>query len=175
MLKLIRPLLLSGLIIISASATSTAQEIGTIQATANVISSLSVIPTLDLQFGNVTPGVNKTVDKTDVGPAGEWTITGSPAAEVNLQFALPGTLAHATGPSTLPIIFSNSDASYDNGTGGGQILPAGTLNPSAIATLNIGAGGQIMVWIGGQVVPGIGQTGGTYSADVQLTVTLTGN
>lgn len=152
-----------------------AQETAIIQATANVTSSLSVIGTHNLQFGTVTPGVNKSVDKNNVGSAGEWTITGNATAEVTVEVTLPDSIPNGTGTSHLRLQFTGTDASWDDGSGGGQTAPAGTIDPAATSTLNIGAAGTLMVWLGGTALPTVAQTGGAYSGDVVLTVTYTGN
>ena len=75
----------------------------------------------------------------------------------------------------MPIIFSNTDLSYDDGTGGGQAAPVGQINPNGPVTLDLGATGEMDLWIGGMVQPGLTQTGGDYSADVTMTVQYTGN
>ncbi len=92
-----------------------AQERGTIQALATVISSLNVVGTNNLQFGTVTPGINKAVDKSSVGFAGEWLVTGTSNAEITVDFELPDSLATVDSLSFLTIIFSGTDASYDDG------------------------------------------------------------
>jgi len=168
--------LLSGLILLVLfSGSNNAQEIGTIQATANVLQALVVRGLNNLEFGVVTPGINKTVDKGDVGPAGEWDITGQPLAEVLLDFALPDSLIHEDSTFGMQVVFSTTDVSYDDGTGGGQTLPAGVVNPHALEVQDLGATGVMNIWIGGTVMPRLSQTGGYYTADVVLTVTLTGN
>ena len=167
---------LCGLILTLALADrASTQESGTIQATATVLQALIVRGLNNLEFGIVTPGINKTVDKTDVGPAGEWDITGQPLAEILLDIELPDSLIHEDSIYGLPVSFTTTVASYDDGTGGGQKLPAGVLNPHALEVQNLGAAGVMNVWIGGTVMPRLTQTGGNYSADVVLTVTLTGN
>ena len=169
--------LIIGLILcfVLVSPTADAQEYGTIQALATVVTSLSVIGSNNLQFGAVTPGINKSVDKSSVGSAGEWTITGVANAEVTLDMTLPDSLVTLDSIAFLRISFSSTDASYDDGTGGGQTTPAGVLDPSNFSTLRLGAGATLVVWIGGTVLPSISQTGGDYSSDVVLTVAYTGN
>ena len=71
--------------------------------------------------------------------------------------------------------FSSTDVSYDDETGSGQLLPAGTLDPNGPGVANLGAGGTMLIWIGGTVYPRLTQTGGDYSADVILTVAYTGS
>lgn len=168
-------LFLSILIVLLILQSLHAQESGIIQATATVLSALTVRGTNNLQFMTVTPGINKTVDKADVGTAGEWEITGGALAEITLDFTLPDSLILQDSTVGMPITFNNTDASYEDGTGGGQTFPAGLLNPHAIETRNIGATGYMMVWIGGTVLPRLTQTGGEYSADIVLTVALTGS
>ena len=153
-----------------------AQESATIQALATVISSLSIAGNTNLQFGTVTPGIIKAVDKTEPGFAGEWTVTGTVGAELTLDFVLPDSLI-LMGDSTvgMPINFLSTDASFDDGAGGGQLAPSGTLDPNGLGTELLGAGGQLTIWIGGTVNPRIWQTGGDYAADVMLSVAYTGN
>jgi hypothetical protein len=151
-----------------------AQERATIQALATVVSSLSVIGTNDLQFGTVTPGVSKAVNKNDIGFAGEWTITGTSAAEISIDFTLPAELLTTDSLGRLLIDFRPTDASYSDGTGS-QSIPTGVLDPNGPAVQRIGAGGQVLVWIGGVVYPRISQTGGDYSAEIMLTVAYTGS
>ncbi len=150
-----------------------AQESATVQAIATVLSALTVTGTNDLNFGNVTPGTPVAVDKADVGLAGEFTITGMPAAEVSLAFTLPDSLRTTAGDA-MDIVFTATDASFDDGTGD-QTAPLAIVNPLITGLGNIGGGGILTVWIGGQVTPTVSQTGGSYTGQVTLTVTLTGN
>lgn len=171
-------ILLITLILAIISSFVQAQETGTILATATVISGLRVDGDRNLNFGSVLPGVNKSVNKQVDGTfAGQWTITGSPSAEVVIDFVLPNFLYTIDSTASLPIAFGNADAAYDNGTGGGQTAPAGELNPNGpSAPMDLGAAdGAIIVWIGGTVMPAVWQTGGDYSADVILTAAYTGN
>ncbi len=153
-----------------------AQESATIQALATVVSSLSITGDNNLQFGTVTPGIGKAVDKSEPGFAGQWSIVGGIGAEITLDFALPDSLL-LVGDSTngMPISFGPLDASWDDGSGGGQLAPSGVINPNGMGTERLGASGQMTVWIGGAVNPRIAQTGGDYAEDVVLSVAYTGN
>jgi len=175
MFRRIRMFSLGLLLLFALAIPSQAQETAMIQATATVISSMTVQGTNGLAFGAVTPGVNKSVDKATAGQAGEWRVTGNPGAEVTLAFALPTNLDHATDPATMPISFSSTDASYEDGTGGGQSAPAAAIDPSVTSTVNIAGDGSLWVWIGGTVAPSVSETAGNYSGDITLTVTYTGN
>jgi len=168
-------LIVMAIIIAAAPAAVSAQEVGIIQATATVVSGLTVIPSHNLEFGIVTPGVNRSIDKTQVGFAGEWTINGQSSAAGNVKVNVTSALDHASTAAVMPVLFNSTDASYDDETGGGQTSPTAAINPALISTVNLGAGGSLMVWIGGQANPTVSQSGGSYSGDIELTVTLTGN
>lgn len=152
-----------------------AQESGTIRATATVLPAIVITAEHDLQFGTVLPDVDKTVDKSDIGFAGEWHIQGSVGAEISLNFTLPDSLLHTDSSAFMRIDFSNTDASYDDGSGGGQAAPTDVLNPNGPSAADLGGTGEMTVWIGGTVRPGLTQTGGDYAADVTLTIQYTGN
>ncbi len=152
-----------------------AQEYGIIQATATVIAGITITGDHDLIFGTVLPGVDKSIDRRNVGFAGAWHISGDNSAEITLDFTLPDSLLHVDSLAHLRINFTNTDASYDNGTGGGQANPAVTFNPNGPSTADLGATGILDVWIGGTVQPTISQTGGNYVADITLRVAYTGN
>lgn len=151
-----------------------AQERAAIQALATVVSSLSIVGTNNLQFGTVTPGVTKSVDKASIGFAGEWEITGTASAELTVDFTLPDTMRTVDSLGAMRIDFSATDVSFSDGTGN-QTAPNGTLNPNGPSVRRIGAGGTMTVWIGGTVYPRVSQTGGDYSAEIMLTVAYTGS
>lgn len=163
------------LLLFLVAAPTQAQEVGTIQALATVMSSLTVNGMTNLNFGAVAPGVNKTVDKLTDANAGEWSIVGSASTEVTLEFTLPDSLTHSLGLVKMAVAFAATDASYDDESGGGQGAPTAVINPASVTTANLGAGGTMSVWIGGTAMPTVAQTGGAYSADVVITVTYTGN
>lgn len=150
-----------------------AQESASIQALATVISTLTVSGSNDLQFQMVSLGINKSVDKTDVGLAGEWTILGQSGEEVTLEFVVPVNLT--SGANNLAISFSNIDASYANDPLNDQSNPTAAIDPAIVTTTTLGAGGGMFVWIGATVNPTAGQSSGAYTGTVELLVTLTGN
>jgi hypothetical protein len=135
-----------------------------IQATAVVQQPINVTGAANLAFGNVFPGVNKTVAVTD-GGAGRWDAAGQAAANVQLTFGLPATLSDGT--NTLPIgtftgHWNNTAASPSGGT---------SFSPSASpSNATFGAGGQLYVYIGASVTPATTQAAGTYSGSVSMTV-----
>ena len=161
-------------LILMLTGGAVAQERAAIQALATVVSSLSIVGTNNLQFGTVTPGVTKSVDKATIGFAGEWEVTGTSSAELTVDFTLPDTLRTADTLGAMRIDFGATDASYSDGTGS-QPAPTGTINPNGPIVRRIGAGGMLTVWIGGTVYPRVSQTGGDYSAEILLTVAYTGS
>jgi len=144
-------------------ATAEAQTSATIQATATVLSAITVTGGTDLAFGNVTPGVNKTVAIADAG-AGRFDITKAAASGVTLSFTLPTDLT--SGPNTLPI---------GSWTGGWNTTatPAGAtvFTPSAAGTNTaVTAGTELHVYVGATVSPPAAQPAGSYSGDVTMSV-----
>ena len=144
---------------------------GTVQATANVLTPLSVSTDLRaLDFGDVFPGLHKSIAYTD-GTSGKWQIAGEAGKEVQLAFTLPTDLNN--GGNLMPITFSATDAAYFDSDAAGSAV---AFDPSAGSTefLN-GALGDGYVWLGGTVSPSAGQVAGLYSATVSLDVVYTGN
>ncbi len=172
--RLTRTLTLVLMVVAMLAGTVAAQERATILATATVVSSLTIVGTNNLQFGSVTPGVNKSIDKATLGFAGEWTINGTNSAEISILFALPDSLLTLDSLSGMRITFANSDASYGS-LPAQQTAPVGILDPNGPSAHRLGANGQMLIWIGGTVFPRISQTGGDYSAEILLTVAYTGS
>jgi hypothetical protein len=134
---------------------------GTINATATVLSAITVNGAKDLDFGNVTPGVNKAVAITDAG-AGRFDVTKAAATAVALTFTLPANLT--SGGNNLPIGSWTGGYNTSNSPVG-----ATGFTPSAAAT-NTGSVGNIWVFIGATVSPGAGQAAGAYTGAVTMQV-----
>lgn len=136
-----------------------------ISASADVIAALSVTGDNDLTFGDVSPGVNKSV-APDAATAGLFTVSGGADASVELQFStLPSTLSDGT--NTLPISYT---ANY-----GDSYNAANDFTPSEGAAFSgsptIPTDGDMNVYLGGQVTPAGTQAAGNYSATITLTAT----
>ncbi len=143
------------------AATAEAQNSANIQATATVLSAVTVAAGTNLQFGNVTPGVNKTIAIAD-GGAGRFDVTKAANQGVTLSFTLPATLA--SGANTLPI---------GTWTGGWNTsaTPAGatTFTPSPAGTNTTAtAGTAISVYVGATVAPAAAQVAGSYTGTVTM-------
>ncbi|MGD8396972.1 MAG: DUF4402 domain-containing protein [Candidatus Eiseniibacteriota bacterium] len=154
----------------SALAQGTASA--NINALAEVFAAVNVTAEQDLDFGNVIPGTDKSVDIT-AATAGRWLVQGSDDAEVTLSFpSLPSSLVDV-GSNTLPIVYGATDAGFNTTNAPGT---ATTFDPASGATANIGnTPAELYVWIGGTVQPGSGQPAGNYAGTITLQATYTGN
>lgn len=152
------------LALVATAATAQAQS-ANINVTANVFQALTVVGNNSLDFGNVFPGVNKTIGVTDAG-AGKYSVTvGQANANVNLSFTLPGNLI---GPAaaTLPVgTWTGHWAATDVTSGGTSFTPSAATTAAALS-----AGGLLYVYIGAQVSPGASQAAGLYTAVATMTV-----
>ena len=136
------------------------------------VSAQTVTATNDLVFGNIFPGVPKTIAKNVSGEATEFSIIGTADAEVTLDFTLP-TYMYTTG-ANMPLFFSSIDCAVDSTNPPDQSNPsANNLNPNGTITYRVGSNG-LSVWLGGRVVPGLVQKSGAYTATIRLTVAYTG-
>lgn len=136
-----------------------------INASADVIAAISVTGDNDLTFGDVSPGVNKTVAPNDA-TAGLFTVSGGADASVELQFStLPSTLSDGT--NTLPISY--------NANFGDTYNAANDFTPSEGTAFSgsptIPSDGDMNVFLGGTVTPAGTQAAGNYSATITLTAT----
>jgi len=134
-----------------------------ITATASVQTPINVVGAQQLNFGNVFPGVNKTVAATDLSNAGRFDVTGQASTPVTLSFTLPATLS--SGGNTMPIVsFTGVYALLATQVGGFLFAPAAGANPTLSGT------GALFVWVGAQVQPATNQVAGVYTASVTMTV-----
>jgi Domain of unknown function (DUF4402) len=143
------------------AATAEAQNSANIQATATVLSAVTVAAGNDLQFGNVTPGVTKTVAIADAG-AGRFDVTKAASQGVTLSFTLPTNLT--SGANNLPI---------GSWTGGWNTTatPAGAtgFTPSLGGTNTAATpGNNIFVYVGATVSPAAAQVAGSYTGTVTM-------
>jgi len=150
---------------LGAAVAARAQGVnGSISATATVQSPITVTGAQNLAFGNVFPGVAKTVAYNDATNAGQFSVTGQASTPVTYSFSLPTNLTG--GGNNLPI---GSWTGYVNTTsttsGGLAITPSAT---PAGATLS--AGGALYLYVGGTVTPPSNLPAGSYTGTVTLTV-----
>jgi hypothetical protein len=134
-------------LVIGASTVQAQTNNASITATAAVQTPINVVGAQQLNFGNVFPGVNKTVAATDLTNAGRFDVTGQASTPVTLSFTLPASL-----------------------TSGANTMPIDTYTGITAATSAQTGGGALFVWIGARVTPATNQAQGTYTANVQMTV-----
>ena len=145
------------------AGTVEAQTSANIQATATVLSAVTVTAGNNLQFGNVTPGVNKVVAIADAG-AGRFDVVKAANEGVTLAFTLPTDLTD--GGNNLPI------GSWTGGWNTSQ-TPAGAtgFTPSGAGTNTTAtAGTDIFVYVGATVSPPAAQPAGSYAGTVTMSV-----
>ena len=154
-------------VIASFSIVSTASaEVGTANATAEVMTPISISKTADLRFGKFSALTGGTViigtdgarsasgavilSSTDAGGAASFTVSGD---------------ANATYAVTLP-----ADATITHTVDNTKTMSVGTFtsNPSGTGTLS-GAGSQVLA-VGSVLTVGSAQTVGSYSGTFDVTV-----
>jgi hypothetical protein len=137
-------------------ATAEAQS-GSINATATVLSALSVTGT-DLAFGNVAPTQVKAVTAAS---GGTFQVTGSNSASVNLAFTLPATLGVNVSVGT----WTGLSNTVNNAGTAVALTVSGTPQ-----TRTLSGTGSLYLWIGATLTTAAA-TPGSYTAPVTLTVT----
>src|ERR1041385_9139264 len=148
-----------------AATTVRAQGVnGSISATATVQSPITVTGAQNLTFGNVFPGVVKTVAYSDATNAGRFSVTGQASTPVTYSFSLPANLT--SGGNNLPIGSWLGYENQSNSTSGGTAI-----TPSATPTTSTLSGsGALYFFLGATVTPPANQPAGNYSGTVTLTV-----
>lgn len=162
--------------------TATSQDVAVGQATATVLTVLSVTATAPLAFGNVYQGVPKTIAK-NTATAGEFTITGEPDASIAIYLQLPDYLStdagSGSGDDRMVISFSTTDCNIDT-TGAGDptgfVGANGWIDQDPHNMTNSATVGSVgtNIYLGGTVQPSADQKAGGYEADIVLTVAYTG-
>ena len=156
--------LVVGLSLVAISAQAQTNS-ATINATATVLSPITVTGAQNLDFGNVTPGVAKGVAVTSAS-AGRFDVTNQANSNLSLTFTLPTNLA--SGGNNLPIATWTGHHSFTNSpTGGSNFTPSASATNIAASASNTG---NLYVFIGATVTPGAGQAAGSYTAPVGMTV-----
>jgi hypothetical protein len=115
----------------------------------------------DLQFGNVTPGVNKTVAIADAG-AGRFDVVKAANQGVTLAFTLPANLT--AGANNLPIGTWTGGWNTANTPAGATAFTPSAGGSNTAAT----AGTTLFVFVGATVSPAAAQPAGSYSGTVTM-------
>ena len=148
-----------------ATAAVRAQGVnGSISATATVQSPITVTGAQNLGFGNVFPGVAKTVAYSDATNSGQFSVTGQASTPVSYSFSLPTNLT--SSGNNLPIGSWTGYLNTTNSTSGGSAI-----TPSATpAGGTLSASGALYLFVGATVTPLVNLPAGSYTGTVTLTV-----
>jgi hypothetical protein len=139
-----------------------AQTSGSINATATVLSALTVTGT-NLAFGNVAPTQTKVVA---AAAGGTFTVAGSAGAPVLFNFTLPATLGTNVGIGSWTGIYNNQ-ANSSSGGGATAFVPSATQQSTTLS--GVAGNGNVWVWVGATLTT-TGAATGTYTSPVTLTV-----
>lgn len=135
-----------------------------IQATATVMQPINVVGAVNLAFGNVFPGVAKSIAVNAAG-AGRFDVTGQASAPVLISFVLPTNLT--SGGNNLPIgTWTGHRNTVNNPTTGTNFTPS-----AATTAATFSGTGQLFVFVGATVTPATNQAAGNYAGSIQMTVT----
>ena len=174
MKNIIKSLALATVALISFSNSSFAQATATASASANIITPISIVKTVDMNFGNVA--VSATTAGTAVlAPAGTRTTGG--AGGVTLP-ATTGTVSAASftvsgqGGYTYAITLPTSCVITD-GASHNMTVNSFTSSPSATGTLS--AGGTETLNVGATLNVTAGQASGLYTNATGVPVTVNYN
>jgi hypothetical protein len=109
-------------------------------ATSSITLAQNISVNDNLSFGSIFPGVPKTVSKYTPSEAAEFHVTGTPNAEVSVDFALPPYM-YTTGDN-MQLIFSATDCALDSSASPDQAHPMeDNLNPRHTIISRLGSDG----------------------------------
>jgi len=161
-------------------ATNTANS--TFSGKAVVAAAVSVTKGADLDFKNVTPGVNKTIaakkdaaSRVTAGTAtggeaqGYFNITKGADTSMRLTFTLPGTLE--SGTNTLTIDTYKYSIFATSATDDADIANGGTVDITSADFSNAYQASSFECHIGATVKPTASQVAGSYSGTITLSAT----
>ena len=167
----IRPFALTLLMLTVPMGAAFAQQpvSATVGVTAEIIQSLSVIGTNDLNFGQIVAtgtAFSTTVDKSSPN-AGRFEIAGTGSEQIQVTFVAPQALSRSGGAGTVGVnlqLFGTS--SMANASSAQQILQDDTVTLS---------GGKYYFFVGGSLNlgPATENPPGTYSGEFELEVSYT--
>ena len=161
---------LAAAVTIAATPLAAQSATANFNATATVVSALSVAQANDLAFGNVFPGVPATVVITDANAA-LIEFAGANNAEVTLQFgALPTNLSDGTNNLAISFVGNTAGVNTVNNP-----ATATSFDPTVLQTVNLSGSGALFSWLGGTVSPIPAQVANNYTAALTLVATYTGN
>jgi hypothetical protein len=169
-------------------ATTTVGQTNTanISAAANVVVAVTVTAGNDLQFGNVTPGNDKTIGSSDdvlqgiaagttPETTGTWTIDKGAKTQVTINLTLPTSLASSTGPGTYHLPLGYGDFGII------KLGAIGIVAWSPVTATDVEVtfadyptefdAASFTVYVGGTVAPTSNQFADSYTGTLTLTAT----
>ncbi|MFL5496683.1 MAG: DUF4402 domain-containing protein [Gemmatimonadales bacterium] len=150
-------------VVISGAGSLSAQNNASATVSATVQQPITVTKNSDLSFGNVFPGIDKSIAVT-AGGAAKFTVAGQASTPVNLTFTIPATIA--SGGNTLTLASWAGHYATTDVTSGGT-----TFTPSASATsATLSGSGALYVYVGATAQPTSTQAAGSYSGSMTMTV-----
>jgi hypothetical protein len=171
-------LVLTVLLLGTASCVLAANYAVTGQATATVATALTVEATQDLAFPLTYPGQPSTMTITNDDSTGIFTITGEVESDIITTFYLPEYMTEELSGDRMVITFGATDCaidSTDDGTPAAFGAGWNGVNPQDLSAATLGSAPAIgdvetRIYLGGSVYPSIVQTAGDYTADIVLVV-----
>ncbi len=151
-----------------AAAPAVAQGAG-VAATASVSIPMSVAGLNTLAFGQVIPGIPKTV-AFNATTAGRMRILGFGNAQLSVTLLMPAVLA--SGTATMPV--GNWVVRTGRNSNANIAVPL-VFTSGTPVTLRLAPSGTMFFFIGGRVTPAGTQPAGAYSGTITLVSAYTGN
>ncbi len=146
---------------LSLGAGAVQAQTASIQATATVQTAITVTADNPLAFGNVTPGVARTIAPSDAG-AGRFSVTKAASTGLVLSFTLPTALT--SGGNSLPIgSWSGAWNTTATPTGATSFTPSAAGYATGTVT-----GTTVVVYVGGTVTPAAAQPAGAYTGSITM-------
>ena len=173
MKNIIKAIAASVIVLAAASTSSFAQATATAAASANIITPISIVKTVDMNFGNVA--VSATIAGTTIlnpngtrttGGAGGVTLPATTGTVAAASFTVSGQASY-TYAITLP-----STATISSGANS-MTVNAFTSSPSATGTLS--TGGSQTLTVGATLNVASGQASGAYTIATGVPVTVNYN
>ena len=124
-----------------------------------------------MDFGNLFPGVQSTILRTDAVRAGRFNLTGARRLEVRIDFTLPAALV-GPGGRTVPLQFAAGDGGFALAN---NIATATAFDPRVQLVTRLSNRGRLFVWLGATALPSPTQQAATYTATITMTAAYTGN
>jgi hypothetical protein len=156
-------LAIAAITMLVAAVPGRAQNNASATVTATVQQPITVTKNNDLSFGNVFPGINKSIAVTAAGAA-KFTTAGQASTPVNLTFTIPATIA--SGGNTLTLsTWAGHHSGVDLPSGGTSFTPSGSATSATLSAL-----GSLYVYVGATAEPTPTQAAGSYTGNMTMTV-----